>query len=129
MNSPQPFKFQSLEQFFDHLPAHEREIVIVLREIILASIPDCREKLSYNVPYYSRKRRICFIWPASVPWGGVQLNGVQLGFCQGYRLNDPAAYLEKGNRKQVYTRTFHDLAEVDLDLLQGYLRQAAEFDR
>lgn len=120
--------FRSVEEFLDYLPDREREIVDYLRELIIECIPECKEKLSYNVPYYSKHSRICFIWPASVPWGNVKMNGVQLGFCKGYLLPDDFNYLEKGNRKQVYSKTFFDIKEIDVDLLRAYLFDAVDVD-
>ena len=124
----QPVKFQSIEDFLGYLPDHERKIVDLLRQIISQCIPDCRDKLAYSVPYYYRFSRICFIWPSSVPWGKVKLNGVQLGFCQGYLLPDDLQYLEKGSRKQVYTKTFFHLNDIKLDMVKTYLLSAVEVD-
>ena len=106
MNKFQPIKFSSIEDFLDYLTPYELEIVLMLRDLIKTSIPNVKEKLSYNVPFYSLHKRICFIWPASVPWGKVEKNGVILGFSNGNLLPDPEGFLEKGTRKQVYTKTF-----------------------
>lgn len=128
MAAMQNFRFDNVEAFLDYLPDHERAMVDVLRQIIMECIPDCREKLSYNVPYYWRHSRICFIWPSSVPWGNVKLHGVQLGFCQGNKLSDEIGYLERGNRKQVYTKTFTRVEEIDEEMLRAYLYEAVEVD-
>lgn len=124
----QNIKFNSVEDFLEHLPLYERKIVDVLRSIVLDCIPDCTEKLSYNVPYYYRNFRICFIWPSNIPWGNVKLNGVQLGFCQGYLMKDDLNYLEKGNRKQVFIKTFQDVKDIDRDLIRTYIYEAVELD-
>ncbi len=121
-------RFNSVEDFLEYLPDYERKIVDVLRAVVWDCIPDCIEKISYNVPYYYRHSRICFIWPSSIPWGNVKMNGVQLGFCNGYLLKDDIQYLEKGNRKQVYIKTFQDVKEIDVDLARNYLYEAVEID-
>jgi hypothetical protein len=73
-------------EFWAWLPRDEREIVDVLRQIVLENLPKgAVEKFAYNVPCYYGKKRICIIWPASVPRGGIK-RGVLLGFFQGYRL-------------------------------------------
>ncbi len=128
MNKLQKVKFSGIDDFLEYLPVHERKIVDRLRALILDCIPDSMEKLSYNVPYYYRHTRICFIWPASVPWGQVKLEGVQLGFCHGYLLNDDINYLEKGDRKQVYGKTFFHLKDIETDLLRAYLFDALMVD-
>lgn len=124
----QNVNFSSVDEFLDYLPEHEREIVDRLRELIHEYIPNANEKLSYNVPYYSRNKRICFIWPASVPWGKVKLNGVQLGFCYGNLLRDELGFLEQGDRKQVFTKTFQSLQDIDVDLVKMFLIEAVEMD-
>jgi hypothetical protein len=121
-------KFQSVEEFWDYLPEDEKLLVLILRELILECIPDGCEKLSYNVPYYFRNKRVVFIWPASVPGGKVPPKGVTLGFCQGHLLKDEDGYLEKGKRKQVYTKTFFRPEEIDFDLLRAYLDEAVAVD-
>jgi len=121
--------FRNVEEFLEDLPDNERKIVDYLREIIIECIPECKEKLSYNVPYFSRYSRICFIWPASVPWGNVKMNGVQLGFCKGNLLQDDVNYLEKGNRKQVYSKTFFKIKDIDVNILRAYLFDAVEVDK
>lgn len=128
MNKFQNLNFNTIGDFLDHLPDTELEIVEELRRIVFECIPDAREKLSYNVPFFSRKRRICFIWPASVPWGNVPMDGVQFGFTNGYLLNDDLNYLDKGSRKQVYTKTFYSIEDIDAELLRSYLFEALSID-
>jgi hypothetical protein len=127
-NKYQNVNFQSISEFLEYLPPNELKIVERLRKLILECIPDCKEKISYNVPYYFRNSRICFIWPASVPWGNVKMNGVQLGFCNGNLLNDEINYLEKDKRKQVYTKSFIDVKEINIDLIRSYIFNAVMID-
>lgn len=128
MNKFQPIQFNSIGDFLDHLPEQELEIVEELRRIVYECIPDVKEKLSYNVPYFSRKRRICFIWPASVPWGKTPMDGVKFGFTNGNLLHDDLNYLDKGTRKQVYSKTFHSLDEIDSEILRSYIFEALSVD-
>lgn len=127
MTKVQHTKFKSVGEFLDYIPEEELKIVSALRNIILECLPECEEKLSYNVPYYYRHSRICCIWPASIPWGGFD-SGVVIGFCRGNQLSDKINYLEKGNRKKVYTKTFHSVDEIEPDLLKSYLYEAIDID-
>lgn len=111
----------------DFLPQNELNIVEHLRDLIFGELPDCKEKLAYNVPFYYQHSRICFIWPASVPWGGVDI-GVALGFCKGYLLSDEVEYLEKKDQKEVRTKTFSSEKQIERDLLRSYLFEAREID-
>ncbi|MCB0396386.1 MAG: DUF1801 domain-containing protein [Flavobacteriales bacterium] len=124
----QPVNFHSVEDFLSFIPDQEREIVERLRQVVFDCIPQVREKLAYNVPFYYGRRRICFIWPASVPWGAVPLNGVQLGFCSGHLMRDELNWLEHGNRKQVYIKTFKKVDEIDTEMVRAYLFEAVRVD-
>jgi len=128
MNQIQKLNFHSIDEFLAYLPDHEREIVDRLRFIIRDCMIEGTEKLAFNVPYYYQYSRVCFIWPASVPWGNVKADGVSLGFCNGNMMRDEMSYLEKGNRKQVYVKTFTNVSEIDLDLIRTYLFEALNVD-
>jgi hypothetical protein len=97
----QNVNFKTIEEFLDYLPKDELDIVLHLRSLIGECIPNFKEKLSYNVPYYWHHSRICFIWPSSITWGNVKTKGVRFGFVNGYLMRDEINYLEKENRKQV----------------------------
>ena len=121
-------KFRSLVDFWEYLPDDQRIMTDVLRQIVLEHLPAyCKEKLTYNVPFYYGKRRICLIWPAAVPWGGFK-SGVMLGFCQGNKLKDADRYLTHGTNKQVYYKIFHSTDEMDMNAIVSVLKEAVETD-
>lgn len=105
-------------------------MVSILKEIILETIPDVKEKLSWNVPFFYRNKTICFIWPGSVPWGKKTYEGVQLGFAKGY-LMKPNDFLEVGSRKQIFTKTFYSAEEIEdhIETIISLLREAEEIDK
>ena len=123
----QTVDFRNINDFLDYLPEKELKIVEALRELVLTCIPDAKEKLSYNVPFYSRYTGICFIWPGSVQWGGTKRTGVDIGFIRGNMLSDPS-YLDIGNRKQIYVKTYHDRKEIDHETLRQLLYEAVVID-
>lgn len=128
MNFQHGIKFQSFVEFWEYLPEEERLIVDVLRQIILNYLPDgFKEKLSYNVPYFYGNRRICLIWPGSIPWGGVR-SGVLLGFTQGNKLKDMDNYLDHGTNKQVYYKIYHSVDEIDEAAIAKLIKEAVEID-
>jgi hypothetical protein len=128
MNFQKGIKFKSILEFWEFIPEHEQVIVDVLRQIVLKNLPSyCIEKLSYNVPYFYGKRRICMIWPGSIPWGGIR-EGVLFGFCYGNRLKDVNHYLNHGTNKQVFYKRFHSPDEIDYDAIVGLLNEAVEVD-
>ena len=128
MDFQKGLKFQSFVDFWEFLPEDERIIVDVLRQIIKENLPStCKEKLAYNVPYYYGNKRICLIWPGSVPWGGIR-SGVLLGFCQGFELPDTNKYLTHGTNKQVYYKIYHAVDEIDEQAIACLLKEALAVD-
>ena len=125
----QEVSFKSVEECLDYIPANELSLVTKLREIIFQAIPDCHEKMAYNVPYYKRHANICFLWPASILWGSmVQYEGVRLGFTKGYLLVDESGYLDQGSRKEVAYKDFKHPDEIDETVLIPFLLRAADVD-
>lgn len=125
----QKVSFRSMEDFFEFLPEDEYNLVQFLRCIVFECIPHAKEKLSFNVPYYTIHRNICFIWPSSVLWGKKKTyDGVRFGFAKGYLMDDESQYLDKGGRKQIYWRDFKSIQEIDVDLIKSYIFQAVLID-
>jgi hypothetical protein len=123
---------QTVDEVMDSLPKEERVIAKRLRAIILENLPFVTEKNSYGVPFYTRNRMMCFIWPPSISWGpkkdDYKQKGVTLGFCQGYLFaNDDGSLLAEG-RKQVYCMYFTSVAEIDEEKIKALLFEAEMID-
>ncbi len=119
----------NIDELYDSLPENERLIAGILRELILESLPGCREKKSYGAPFYFGKKAVCYVWPASITWGGKQQGrGVTLGFNQARKL-DHGGYLEFGNRKSIGSHVFLTPEEIDVEILQKLLREAWALDQ
>ena len=123
----QDVSFRNIDEFLEYLPEDELKIVNLLRKIIFDCVPNIKEKLSYNVPFYKKNKGMFFIWPASILWGKKKsYSGIRFGFQQGYLLPDDLNILNKGNRKQVY---YLDLLNLkDIDVLKTYIFDAALID-
>ena len=123
-----PTKIKSILQLFEILPQEERIIVDVLRQIILENLPkNCKEKISYNVPFFYGKKGICIIWPATIPRGGIK-EGVLLGFWYGNKLKDEDNYLTHGTNKQIFYKIFKSADEIDEDAIVKLLKEAIKLD-
>ena len=125
-----PFrKIRSLVQLYDLISEEEKIIVDVLRQIVKESLPAyCKEKISYNVPFFYGHRSICLIWPASIPRGGIK-EGVLLGFWYGNRLKDKGRYLLHGSNKQIYYKIFKSAGEIEAEPLVEIIKEAAKLDQ
>ena len=119
---------KSLLQLFEMLPDEERIIVDVLRQIIIENLPtNCKEKLSYNVPFFYGNKSICLIWPATIPRGGIK-EGVLLGFWYGNRLKDVDNYLTHGTNKRVFYKIYKSAEEIDEAAIVKLLKEAVQLD-
>ena len=123
-----PIRIKSIVQFYDLLPANERIVTDVLRQLIKENLPvACKEKISYNVPFFYGKKGICIIWPATIPQGGIK-KGVLLGFWYGSQLKDADNYLTHGTNKQVFYKIYHTPEEINSRTLIKLLREAVKID-
>jgi hypothetical protein len=121
-------KINSLVQLYELLPENERIIVDVLRQIVIENLPaTCKEKFSFNVPYFYCKRGICIIWPATIPRGGIK-QGVLLGFWQGNKMKDEDNYLTRGTNKKVFYKIYKRIEEIDEKAIVKLLKEAVKID-
>jgi hypothetical protein len=116
-----------VNEFIINLPKEERIIVSRLRDLLFETEPRFHEKLSYGVPYFSRNRRVCFIWPASAPLGPMNAK-VSFGFCYANLLSNAQGLLLKEGRKQVYIARFSSVNEIDEKLLLEIIHEALLVD-
>ncbi len=129
MNKFQQVNFADVQQCLDYLPEHERQLANYLRHLIFECIPQVTERLNYNVPFYFKNNRIGYIWPGSIPWGGL-MEGVALGFAHADLLHDEWNFLNRENKKTVGSHTFLSLRDVHQHeaTIRTLLFEAAEID-
>jgi hypothetical protein len=122
------FKINSIAHLIEILPENERLLVDILRSIIIENLPiTCKEKISYNVPFFYGRKGICIIWPASIPRGGVK-EGVLLGFWYGNKLMDEDKYLVHGTNKQIFYKIYKTPEEIDEVAIVKLLKEAVIWD-
>jgi hypothetical protein len=121
-------KISNMVELFARLPEEEKIIVDVLRQIIVATLPEyCKEKISFNVPFFYGHKGICIIWPSSVPRGGIK-KGVLLGFWYGSKLNDTDRFLTRGTNKQIFYKIYQAPEEIDEKPIKKLLKEAIKLD-
>ena len=126
MTHDRRIKIKSIDHLYEILPEDERIIVDVLRQIIIAHAP-CKEKISFNVPFFYGNRGICIVYPAFIPGGGVR-QGVLLGFWQGNRLTDADRYLTRGTNKKVFYKIYKSVDEINEKAIVKLLKEAVKLD-
>jgi hypothetical protein len=121
-------KIRSLPQLYELLPENERIIVDVLRQIIIENLPSsCKEKISYNVPFFYGNKGICIVWPSTIARGGIK-TGVLLGFWYGNKLNDRGNYLLHGTNRQIFYKIFYSPEEINEKAISKLLKEAVRVD-
>jgi hypothetical protein len=126
----------NVDEMIMNLPKAERVLVQRLRALIMECLPTATEKAYYGmgVPFYTRNRLICFIWPASVFWGPKRTTetqnakGTSLGFNQGNRMSNEDGVLLSEGRKQVYVMYFHKLSDINETQIRALLYEALLID-
>jgi len=122
-------KIKNIVELFTILPEEERIITDVLRQIILETLPGyCKEKISFNVPFFYGNKGICIVWPATVPRGGIK-SGVLLGLWYGNKLADKDNFLTHGSNKQIFYKIYYKADEIDERPIKKLLKEAIKLDQ
>jgi hypothetical protein len=119
-------KIKSISHLYEVLPESERITVDVLRQIIIAHTT-CKEKISYNVPFFYANKGICIVYPAFIPRGGIK-KGVLLGFWHGHLLKDADNYLIHGTNKQIFYKIYNSVEQVNEKAIVKLLKEAVRLD-
>lgn len=127
MAQPAFEKIKSLSQLYSILPDNERIMVDVLRQIVQHTLPDCKEKISFSVPYFYNNKGICIIWPSTIPRGGIK-SGVLFGIWYGNKIKDPENYLKHGTNKQIFYKIFKSVDEIKDKPIVKLLKEAKRLD-
>ncbi|MBS1493857.1 MAG: hypothetical protein JST55_10110 [Bacteroidetes bacterium] len=117
---------KAIDVFIDALPEEEKKMTIQLREIVLSINPSFEEKFAYGVPYYYLKKRVCFIWPTSIPRSGLS-GGVMFGISQGVILKKKFDIIRCGTCKVVGWIQYFNSKEIKPKIIKDILVEAVIF--
>ncbi|MBT1687078.1 DUF1801 domain-containing protein [Dawidia soli] len=125
-----------IDQLIAALPPDEQVLVRRLRDLITECLPQATEKAykGQAMPFYTRHRLICFIWPpsasleANTDYEKQKAKGVVLGFNQGNLMSHENGVLQAEGRKQVYHMYFKKPGDIDENQLRALLFEAALID-
>lgn len=124
---------KTVDEMILSLPKNELAIVKRLRGLVLECLPLATEKSYYGlgVPYYSRHRQICYIFPTSALYGAEDTKhekSVTLGFCQGNRMSNEDGVLKAEGRRQVRVMYFNAVRDIKDDQVRALLFEAGMID-
>lgn len=126
----QSVHFNSLTEFFEFLPDEERLVTHLLRDLVYETLPEIKEKLSFNVPFFRQQKTICFIWPGAVLWGSKRsYEGVRMGFNYGHLLDPKEEILSLEKRKSVAYLDLLKPEEIPFEQIRELLLRSAELDQ
>jgi hypothetical protein len=111
-------KYFKVEDYLADLPPLWQERFVIVRDIILSTHPNIREKISYNLPFYFYNGFYVYL-------GIYKKKDFVLAFCRGAHLADEAGVL-RADAKQEHMRhwVLSNPEEPDYELMASYLEQA-----
>ena len=110
---------QTTQQIIDYIaaaPEPQRDILIVLRNMIRTAVPDAQENFKWGRPVYSASKDFCYITYAK--------NHGTLGFFKFAGLHDPTSRLE-GTGKDMRHVKIKSEAEIDHVLFTSWLQHSS----
>lgn len=117
------YKPNSPEDFIAHAPQHYQAALNTLREVLTSY--DLDEKIKWNMPVYGYgTKNVATLFYAKAYVG--------VWFTHGALLNDPEGRLTNASPEKTISQRqlrFADPAEVDVELLRGFLEEAIENQR
>ena len=125
---------KTVDEMMMALPRNEQVIMKRLRDLVLECLPSATEKPYYGlgVPYYSRHRQICYIFPSSALLATEDKNDashrVTLGFCQGNLMSDENGLLKAEGRKKARVMYFYTLRDMNEGEIRSLLFEAGMID-
>ena len=120
-------KYKDFDSFLDALSPSEQRICLRIRELILQNFPTLKETWAYGAPFYKGRSRVCFLYPASLPYSGVKA-GVNFGFNRGSLLSNEQGLLHMGDRKEVAYIAILTEKDIQEDLFLEILHEAVILD-
>ncbi len=97
-----------------------RQLIFLLRDIILSTTPEITERLSFNCPFYHYKGMLCYI--------SIEKKTVYICFCRGVLLKEKYPILKIKNRKLIASISYKNMEEVDVDLIQNILKDSMKLN-
>ncbi len=120
-------KHKDFDSFEADLHPIERAICARIRALMLGHFPELREKFAYGAPFYHLNSRVCFLYPASLPYSGIQ-SGVSFGFNRGHLLSNDQGLLDMGKRKEVAYIYLLQESDIQEEVFLEILHEAVLLD-
>ena len=111
---------KTVEDFILGLDGQQKAIVSFLHQH-LSAYHDLQSKINWNIPFYYRKSRICYLNP-------VIGQGIELAFTRGKNLSNAQGVLLDKGRKVVAGMDFFSTETFDLRIIDEIVQEAILLD-
>ncbi|GAB3639841.1 DUF1801 domain-containing protein [Spirosoma arcticum] len=110
----------TVDDYINQQMSDHQRILRWLRQLILTSDSDIRERISWKVPFYTcHATHLCYLNVVrSEPME------VDLAFVQGSGLPDEAGLLESRGRKKIKSLIIRNVGNPEEDVVRTYLQEA-----
>ena len=112
-------KKMTVEAYIATLPSEHQAIVVVLRALIKAAVPEVKESIKWAQPVYEIIGPMVYIKAFT--------NQVNFGFWRGAELDDPDKLLGGNGERMKHTKLRHP-NEINVSALSQLVRQAAKLN-
>lgn len=109
---------EEVDKYIDQLDSEQANILKTLRSEVISEFPRLNEELKWSMPVYTLNNQ-------DVTYFQATKQGVNFGFNQGSRLDDPQGLLE-GTGKNMRHIKVRDTDSLDLEYLKKLLSRAVE---
>jgi len=111
----------SVDQLIEQWPEQQRELVNVLRSIILDASPAIIESVKFNIPFYTLNGLLLYISPN-------KKGGLLLAFCLGRHMTDAQQVFVGHDRKEVRHIPIVSLNGELLETIRQYVLETVELN-
>lgn len=108
-----------VDAYIESLPETKREIAEAIRELILTTVPDVEEKLSFKIPFYHYFGMFCYLNEVE--------EGIDVGFCRGKDLVFEWPQLELRDRVMVASVIITSKKEIQTFQVEQLLLAASHW--
>jgi len=109
-----------IEEFTENLNEEQKAIVMSLHALIIEN-PGIQLKKKFKLPFYYRKTWICYFFM-------MKDGRVEWAFTRGNELSNEDGFLSSRGRKQVMSKEFGKVSEIDFSKARALIQEAILLD-
>lgn len=112
-------KNKEVTAFIDEAIEEQKEILLLLRNLIEKTVPNAMEQFKWSRPVYETEKGFCYL--------ATTKKHVTLGFYDAEKVDDPKKLLEGTGKKMRHIK-IRKMEDVQSDVFAKMIEQAAKFE-